>query len=223
MTSPPKPWEGAVVSDAANLITEEPILPSRPPVQATTGMGMMNRMGAGYGNTAGYGGGMGYGNSGYGTGGMYGSTGYGTGGMYGSTGYGTGGMYGSTGYGTGYGGYQSGYGGGVGGMYGGINAPNQMSMYGNSRMRMNMMADPNNPESVSLMQRMEQSTQPTFMMLEQVVQAFGGFAQMLESTFFATHSSFMAMVRSYAFPTIPSKLIFLVLNVNTISMHSLTM
>jgi peroxin-13 len=31
-------------------------------------------------------------------------------------------------------------------------------------------------------------------MIDQIVQAFGGFAQMLESTFFATHSSFMAMV-----------------------------
>ncbi|KAI8924582.1 Peroxin 13, N-terminal region-domain-containing protein [Entophlyctis helioformis] len=41
--------------------------------------------------------------------------------------------------------------------------------------------------------RLEQSTQATFQMLDQIVQAFGGFAQMLESTFFATHSSFMAM------------------------------
>ena len=58
----------------------------------------------------------------------------------------------------------------------------------------------------SLTSQMEQSTQRTFQTLEQIVQvplllhqdlslkAFGGFAQMLESTFFATHSSFMAMV-----------------------------
>ncbi|KAJ3039613.1 Peroxisomal membrane protein PAS20 [Rhizophlyctis rosea] len=42
--------------------------------------------------------------------------------------------------------------------------------------------------------RLEQSTQSTFHLLDSIVQAFGGFAQMLESTFFATHSSFMAMV-----------------------------
>lgn len=46
----------------------------------------------------------------------------------------------------------------------------------------------------SLTARMEQSTQRTFQTLEQIVQAFSGLAQMLESTFFATHSSFMAMV-----------------------------
>ena len=39
-----------------------------------------------------------------------------------------------------------------------------------------------------------QTTQQAFMILDQVVQAFGGFAQMLESTFHATHSSFMAMM-----------------------------
>ncbi|KAJ3126484.1 Peroxisomal membrane protein PAS20 [Nowakowskiella sp. JEL0407] len=50
-----------------------------------------------------------------------------------------------------------------------------------------------NPE-MSLTAQMEQSTQSTFQTLDQVVQAFGGFAQMLESTFFATHSSFMAMI-----------------------------
>ncbi|TQB72498.1 Peroxisomal membrane protein PAS20 [Monascus purpureus] len=39
-----------------------------------------------------------------------------------------------------------------------------------------------------------QSTQATFQMLESIVGAFGGFAQMLESTYMATHSSFFAMV-----------------------------
>jgi peroxin-13 len=34
------------------------------------------------------------------------------------------------------------------------------------------------------------STQATFQMLEGIVTAFGGFAQMLESTYMATHSSF---------------------------------
>jgi len=42
--------------------------------------------------------------------------------------------------------------------------------------------------------RLESGTQATFALLEQIVAAFGGFAQMLESTFFATHSSFMAVM-----------------------------
>ncbi|KAJ3322606.1 Peroxisomal membrane protein PAS20 [Blyttiomyces sp. JEL0837] len=42
--------------------------------------------------------------------------------------------------------------------------------------------------------QVEQSTAAAFQVIDQIVQAFGGFAQMLESTFFATHSSFMAMV-----------------------------
>ena len=49
-------------------------------------------------------------------------------------------------------------------------------------------------ENITFAQQMEQSTQSTFQVLDQIVQAFGGFSQMLESTFFATHSSFMAMV-----------------------------
>ena len=52
---------------------------------------------------------------------------------------------------------------------------------------------PNNGE-IPLTAQIEQSTAAAFQMINQVVNAFGGFAQMLESTFFATHSSFMAMV-----------------------------
>lgn len=52
--------------------------------------------------------------------------------------------------------------------------------------------DPNNPESLT--NRFNMSTQATFQMLEGVIGAFGGFAQMLESTYMATHSSFFAMV-----------------------------
>lgn len=50
---------------------------------------------------------------------------------------------------------------------------------------MGVPGDPN-----SLMVRFNQSTQQTFQMLESIVAAFGGFAQMLESTYMATHSSF---------------------------------
>lgn len=41
---------------------------------------------------------------------------------------------------------------------------------------------------------LEQSTQATFQLIESIVGAVGGFAQMLESTYMATHSSFFAMV-----------------------------
>ncbi|CAJ2500337.1 Uu.00g031900.m01.CDS01 [Anthostomella pinea] len=81
-------------------------------------------------------------------------------------------------YGGGYGGYGS-----MGGMYGG-------GMYGGMPgMNPN---DSNNPNSLT--NRFSNSTQATFQMLEGVVGAFGGFAQMLESTYMATHSSFFAMV-----------------------------
>lgn len=71
-----------------------------------------------------------------------------------------------------YGGYGMGMG-GMGGMYGG-------GMYGGGAM-----GDPN-----SLAGRFSNGTAATFQMLEGVVTAFGGFAQMLESTYMATHSSF---------------------------------
>ncbi|KAF2132823.1 hypothetical protein P153DRAFT_364090 [Dothidotthia symphoricarpi CBS 119687] len=60
------------------------------------------------------------------------------------------------------------------------------SMYGGG------MQDPNNPNSLT--QSFSQSTQATFQLIENIVGAFGGFAQMLQSTYMATHSSFFAMV-----------------------------
>ncbi|KAF3481975.1 uncharacterized protein GIQ15_04734 [Arthroderma uncinatum] len=77
-----------------------------------------------------------------------------------------------------YGGY-----GGMGGMYGGMGGMG--GMYGG----MQNGGDPN-----SLTNSFNQSTQATFQMIESIVGAFGGFAQMLESTYMATHSSFFAMV-----------------------------
>lgn len=96
--------------------------------------------------------------------------------------YGSGGMYGGgyNRYGSGM--YNSGY---NGGMY---NSGYNSGMY--NRFGMNGQAMNGEP---SLSMQLEQSTQATFQMLDQIVQAFGGFAQMLESTFYATHSSFMAM------------------------------
>ncbi|KAH2206065.1 hypothetical protein KXV88_007236 [Aspergillus fumigatus] len=107
--------------------------------------------------------------------------------------------FGTTPYGTGYGGYGAysspyprfgtmgsmygGYG-GYGGMYGGMGG-----MYGGG-----MPGDPNDPNSLT--NSFSQSTQATFQMIESIVGAFGGFAQMLESTYMATHSSFFALARS---------------------------
>ncbi|KJZ71486.1 hypothetical protein HIM_09125 [Hirsutella minnesotensis 3608] len=91
---------------------------------------------------------------------------------------GMGGMGGMGGYGGGmYGGY-GGYGGGMyGNMYGGMGG---------------MPGNPNDPNSLT--NRFNNGTAATFQMLEGIVTAFGGFAQMLESTYMATHSSFFAMV-----------------------------
>ena len=78
------------------------------------------------------------------------------------------------------GGYGSMYGGGMGmGGYG-------SGMYGQPGMMGN--GDPNDPNSLT--NTFSQSTQATFQIIESLVGAFGGFAQMLESTYMATHSSF---------------------------------
>ncbi|KAK4658784.1 Peroxisomal membrane protein PAS20 [Podospora pseudocomata] len=92
--------------------------------------------------------------------------------------------YGTMGGMGGYGGYGSSMYGGMGGYGGG--------MYGGGMYGGGMPGDPNNPESLT--NRFNMSTQATFQMLEGIVGAFGGFAQMLESTYMATHSSFFAMV-----------------------------
>lgn len=80
--------------------------------------------------------------------------------------------------------------GGMGGMYGGMGGMGMGmgGMYGG----MGMPGDPNN--SHSLTQSFSQSTAATFQLIENIVGAFGGFAQMLQSTYMATHSSFFAMV-----------------------------
>jgi peroxin-13 len=88
-----------------------------------------------------------------------------------------GGMSGMSGMGGMYGGGR-----GRGGMYGG--GMGMGGMYGG----MGMPGDPNNPQSLT--QSFSQSTQATFQLIENIVGAFGGFAQMLQSTYMATHSSF---------------------------------
>ena len=91
-------------------------------------------------------------------------------------GYGSMGSYGGIGS---YGGY-----GGIGYMSGsmGLMGPNGLPL------------DPSSSGNPSLTQTLESATQHTFALLHSIVQTFGGVAQMLESTFMATHSSFFAMV-----------------------------
>ncbi|KAF1997625.1 hypothetical protein P154DRAFT_578733 [Amniculicola lignicola CBS 123094] len=108
-----------------------------------------------------------------------GAGGYGGMSSYGSPYSRMGGGYGSM-YGGGYGAM-----GGMGGMYGG--GMGMGGMYGGMGM-------PGDPNQQSLTQSFSQSTQATFQLIESIVGAFGGFAQMLESTYMATHSSFFAMV-----------------------------
>ncbi|KAI8968553.1 Peroxin 13, N-terminal region-domain-containing protein [Mycotypha africana] len=206
MPSPPKPWEtsnnsntssAAVVGAAAaqpmtDMSTTAttttpsgvPTVPNRP---STMGLGSATS-----GTTAGLGSAYGgYGTTGYGG---YGSSGYGG---YGSTGYGGYGYNRLGGYGSSYGGYGSSYG-GYGSTYGGYGGYGSYNRFGYNRFggAGGMYGEMGGPMDgdFSLTQRMEASTRATFNVIESLVGAFGGFAQMLDSTYMATHSSFMAMV-----------------------------
>ncbi|CEG65543.1 hypothetical protein RMATCC62417_02311 [Rhizopus microsporus] len=196
MPSPPKPWEvnnpnasAAVTSPiaATNLTTNTaPDIPSRP---TTTTNDTITTPARPLGYSNGYGS-TGYGTTGYGS---YGTTGYGATG-YGTTGYGS---YGTSGYGgigsTGYGSY-GGYG-NYGSSYGGYGSYGRYGGGYGMGYGMNRFGPMNRPgEDMPLTQRMEMGTRPAFEVVENIVGSFGGFAQMLESTFMATHSSFMAMM-----------------------------
>jgi len=96
----------------------------------------------------------------------------------------------------GYGGYGS-YGmNGMNGMYPGSYGMG-MGMGGMGMGGMGMYGQPGpfdpNGNNASLTQALESTTQNTFALLHSVVQTFAGVAQMLESTFMATHSSFFAL------------------------------
>jgi peroxin-13 len=95
-------------------------------------------------------------------------------------------LYGGMGSLGGYSGYGYGMNGmnGMNGMYPG--AYSGMGMFGQPGMPF----DPSNP---SVTQALESTTATTFALLHSVVQTFAGLAQMLESTFMATHSSFFAL------------------------------
>ncbi|KAL9103224.1 MAG: hypothetical protein Q9163_001711 [Psora crenata] len=198
--SPPKPWQrvdGTAMSSssapssmpASNQPTsnttsststsKQPPLPSIPSSLGT----VVNRTASNYSP---YGGANGYGRANIGTSPYSSYSNYGTSPYSSYSNYsspysrigtmgGMGSMYG--------GGYGSMYGGGMGGIYGG-------SMYGQpGMMGMGNRNDPN-----SLTNSFSQSTQATFQIIENLVGAFGGVAQMLESTYMATHSSFFAMI-----------------------------
>ncbi|KAI9444153.1 Peroxin 13, N-terminal region-domain-containing protein [Lactarius indigo] len=102
-------------------------------------------------------------------------------------------LYGNVGSLGGYGGYPYGsYGGyGMNSMYGGTYGSMGMGMGGMGMYgQPGMPFDPSNP---SVTQALESTTATTFALLHSVVQTFAGLAQMLESTFMATHSSFFAL------------------------------
>ncbi|KAG1831071.1 Peroxin 13, N-terminal region-domain-containing protein [Suillus variegatus] len=184
MASPPKPWErgtaatapATTIAPASSSTTtsfspELPSVPARPSALSNSSTS----------NLAPY-------NTPYSPYSRFGSSPYSSS-MYG----GYSGM--GSGYGTGYGG---GYGTGYGGSYGGYGMNGMNSMYGAmpgmpgmGGMGMYPGMDPNN---ISLSQTLETTTQHTFSLLHSIVQTFSGVAQMLESTFMATHSSFFAMV-----------------------------
>ena len=65
------------------------------------------------------------------------------------------------------------------------------AMYGGGMRMMGPGMDPNNP---SLSRTLKSTTQQTFAPLHSVAQTFTGIAQMLESTFMATHLSFFTMI-----------------------------
>ncbi|KAJ3838101.1 Peroxin 13, N-terminal region-domain-containing protein [Lentinula raphanica] len=204
MGSPPKPWERsraipsasapslptstssssttptAVANSVPSSSSTVPERPTNSPATATTssvsttnpysyGASPYSRLGT-YGGYGSYGGGLGS----YGGLGGYGGFGNYGGGIGGYGGYGG---YGSLGMGYGAGMYGGGYGPGT------MLGPNGVPIDAND-----------NPLPPSLTQTLEHTTQHTFALLHSIVQTFSGVAQMLESTFMATHSSFFAMV-----------------------------
>jgi len=187
MVSPPKPWERGYVKNTGSSVTPTPVTDtttsavtdikdatSDTTAVATTSTtpalpprpttSSLTRSGLDYDTT--YGSSLGY--SSLGGYGGYGSS-YGYGGYSSYSPYSRFGSYGGLGYSS----------------YGGLG-------YGYNRMGYGYPGMMNNEFSLS--RQMEESTQTAFQTMSSIVQAFGGFAQMLDSTFMATHSSFMAMV-----------------------------
>ncbi|PFH49454.1 hypothetical protein AMATHDRAFT_147673 [Amanita thiersii Skay4041] len=205
MVSPPKPWErnpsGAAAATTTTALppatpttaaagpaapfpptstTSPPTVPDRPPSLASTSTAVSSPYA--YGTTSPY-----SRVGGYGSYGSYSGLGsYGMGSYGGYSGLGSYGGYG------GYGGYGS-YGMGMGGPYG-MNSPYNTGPYGTGPFNALQPLDANGNPLPTLTQTLESTTQHTFQLLHSIVQTFTGVAQMLESTFMATHSSFFAMV-----------------------------
>jgi len=192
MVSPPKPWERGYVKNAGTPVASTPTAAAATDAVATDSTlkdtasettavattsntpalpprpttSSLTRTGLDYDTS--YGSSLGYSSLGYGGYGGYGSS-YGYGGYSSYSPYSRFGSYGGLGYSS----------------YGGLG-------YGYNRMGLGYPGMMNN--EFSLTRQMEESTQTAFQTMSSIVQAFGGFAQMLDSTFMATHSSFMAMV-----------------------------
>ncbi|KAF9490316.1 hypothetical protein BDN71DRAFT_1454420 [Pleurotus eryngii] len=178
---PTVPERPASLPPSAGAMNQSSLLPGATSAMASPYSSPYSRLGSygtGYGAGTGYGGLGSYGSS-YGGLGSYG--GYGSyGGMGGMGGMGMGGM-------GGVGGYNS-FGGGYGGMGGGYGMPMMGGPQG-------MAVDPVTGQPIaSITQTLESTTHHTFALLHSIVQTFSGVAQMLESTFMATHSSFFSMV-----------------------------
>lgn len=176
----PKPWEsqqtGIPITNSSNVNNNEtnttlpPEVPPLPDDSTTAHDQQQTNSPYSLNNNINTGSGFGFGNGmNYGGGGMYGNgMNYG-GGMYGNNGlYGGGGMYGNT-YGGGL--YGNSYG------YGGMN--NGFGFGGGM----------NGPPGI-----VTESTMATFQLLENLIGAINGFAQMLESSYMATYNSFFTLV-----------------------------
>lgn len=109
---------------------------------------------------------------------------YGMNSMLGSMGGFGGSAYG--GYG-GYGGFGGGYGSGYGSPYGGYGG---YGGYGRTGLYSHNSSD----ESTDFIRMAEESSRQAFQSIESIVHAFGSVSMMLESTYFAVHSSFRAVL-----------------------------
>ena len=54
----------------------------------------------------------------------------------------------------------------------------------------------------------------TFQIIESIVGAFGGFAQMLESTFMATHSSFFGIFPLYSYTSVCPRVLYVCIKIS---------
>lgn len=174
----PKPWESKVINEESNTTIDptttvninsnkaNSILPPEvPPLPKDNNDNQVDVNTQEYGMGAPF-----YGNGMYGgvnpTTNLYGNGFYGNNGLYGNGLYGNNGMYGYGMYGNNGYGYGYGYGRGATGTAPGMNGPGIIT----------------------------ESTMATFQLLENLIGAINGFAQILESSYMATYNSFFTLV-----------------------------